>query len=64
MRPLGWFVGASYVPRQVAGNTGKYALLEIHADPAAINCRKVLAGLGLIEAPFLAPCPGMLLSGE
>jgi hypothetical protein len=62
MRPLGWFVETSYVPRQAASSTGKCTLLEIHAE--TINRRMVLAGLGLIETPFLAPCPGVLLSGE
>lgn len=27
-------------------------MIEIHADPITINCRKVLAGLQLIDAPY------------
>jgi glutathione S-transferase len=52
MCPLGWSAEVNYVTRQAASSTGKWALLKIYADPATVNCRKVLAGLRLIEAPF------------
>src|SRR5881394_1222525 len=32
--------------------TRRHPLLKVYADPVTVNCRKVLAGLGLMSAPF------------